>query len=81
MVMGKPSRAGFRLGPGEREDAVVVQQGLLDVLVQRELAAELERVPALVPTEHVADGIEISARHRSRNRLAQREVPADGELR
>src|SRR5438874_481716 len=68
-------------GVGEREDAVVVEQGLLDILIERQLAAKLECVAALVPTQHVADGVEIRARHRPRNRLTQREVTADGELR
>src|SRR5215472_5877105 len=65
----------------ESENAVIVQQGLLDVLVQRKLAAKLEGVTAAVVAEGIARRVEIGAGHRARNRLGQVEEPGHGDLR
>ena len=65
----------------ECEDAVVVEQRLLNVLVERNLSAQLERVVALVPTEDVAYGIEVGAGLRAADRVCQGEEAADGDLR
>src|SRR5258708_6700268 len=61
----------------EGENAIVVEQCLLDVLVERNLSAQLERVLALDPTENVASRVEVSAGRRAADLLSQSEVSGD----
>src|SRR5205807_7460126 len=63
------------------EDAVVVEQRLLNVFVERDFSAELQRVFPLIPTEHVADRIKVSACGRSTNRVCQSEETTYSDLR
>src|SRR6516164_1408563 len=51
----------------ECKHAIIVQQCLLNVLVQREVAPKLESVPAFDPTEGVSGFVEIRSRNRTRN--------------
>src|SRR6266446_10007887 len=65
----------------EGENPVVVKQCLLDVLVERDLSSQLERVIALDPTENVACGVKVSAGYRAADLLSQGKVSRDGDLR
>ena len=65
----------------EGEDAVVIEQRLLDVLVERDLSPQLERVIALDPTENVACGVKVSACYRAADLFSQGKVSSDGDLR
>src|SRR5947207_761096 len=64
----------------EGENSIVVEQCLLDVLVERDLSAQLERVLAVDPTENVAGRVEICAGGRAADLLSESEVPRDGDL-
>src|SRR5205823_577553 len=65
----------------ESENAVVVKQCLLDVLVERDLSPQLERVIALDPTENVACGVKVSTGYRATDLFSQGKVSSDGDLR
>ena len=65
----------------KREYAVVVEQGLLNILIERQLAADLDRVSALVPTEHIAYRVEVRTRSRTADRIRQGELSGDCYLR
>src|SRR5689334_25428865 len=63
------------------KDAVVIQESFLNVLVERQLAADLDRMAALVPTEYIPDGIQIRTGPRSTDRVGQRKIAGDIYLR
>src|SRR5881394_3391619 len=65
----------------EGKHPIVVKQCLLDVLVERDLSAQLERVLALDPTENVAGRVKVSAGCRAADLLSQSEISGDGDLR
>src|SRR5439155_6575456 len=65
----------------EGENPVVVKQCLLNVLVERDLSPQLERVIALDPTENVACGVKVSAGYWATDLLSQGKVSRDGDLR
>ena len=69
------------LGAREAEGAVIIQQRLLDVLRQAQLAAEADGVASAHITDHIADAVHVIAGDRAGDRLAEREVPGDRDLR
>ena len=65
----------------EREDAVVVEQRVVDDLLVREIGAQLERVLALADADRVLDAEIVAARVWSGNRRLAGEEAGDGEPR
>src|SRR5438874_12780611 len=65
----------------ESENPVVVKQCLLDVLVERDLSPQLERVIALDPTENIACRVKVSTGDRAADLFSQGKVSRDGDLR
>src|SRR5271170_3197223 len=72
------SRRGGRRLKGENAEVIQVSDD--HVFVQRQLAAEIERVFALDHGDQIANGIEIRGRHRARERSANTEISRYGEL-
>src|SRR6266567_3472926 len=64
----------------EGEGAVIVQQRLLNVFIERKLATKLKRVTAVVVAEGIAGRIEICSRYRAGNGLSQIEEPGHTNL-
>src|SRR5438105_13977761 len=57
----------------ELKNAIVIQQSLLNVLIQRFFRAEADGVPAMRPTHHIAQRIEVRSGLRTINRISEME--------
>src|SRR5689334_9035643 len=65
----------------ETEHCVVVQQRLLDVLVQRKLAAKPKGMASVRVAEDVAHRVEVGSRNGTRDSLSEVKESSDADLR
>src|SRR5581483_11495573 len=70
-IGGLTSHGAFGEISIEGKDAIIVQQGLLDIFIEGDLGTELNRVTAAVPAEDIAQRVKIRTRYRPANSLAQ----------